>query len=209
MLDNAGVKKWEVRIPTTLVAIPYRESLLVTADSRLIFSSWALNATEVFQVTAAGEVSASQKLVGQFLIVQSANPTRFALLFGYVEDGSSNLITLDSKLQVVQQVHGALSLHQFAASGGFRMPDRSLLLYGSAVHRFGAIYTTQMVLVDPELRALRRLEFANGSFYDTGQLIAFAPTQQNDEFVVARTLLKHAPGSEGSVGAVIDFVQAK
>jgi hypothetical protein len=208
-LDASGRKKWELRIPTTLGAITDRGSLIITSGSDLIFSSWELDQTELFRVGDGGSLSASQKMPGQFRLVQGTSRGNSVKLFGYTEDGLSASVTLDKDLHEVVKIKGALSIHQFVSSGGFETPGKLVLLFGSALHQVGETYSTRMLLLDDNLRSLGSLELSERGSHDNGRLVAFSPTSNENEFLVARSLLRRGEGVKESSGAAIDLVRIK
>jgi hypothetical protein len=207
-LDSAGNVKWEKLIPTTFGTIDEVEPLLVTADNSLVFSGRRIFQTELFRVSVTGDVQAKLLLAGQFRLVRPVVDDGILQVSGYTESGVSATITLDDGLAEVQRSEGPYPL-KFKSRLAYRLPDQSLLLFGSAIRAGGAQFISRIVHVDRTLHAEQSLDLAHEPFYDNGYVKAAVPTGKHGEFVTARELLKHGPDEESRVGAALDFIQIK
>ena len=98
---------------------------------------------------------------------------------------------------------------EFVVNLAYRLPDRSLVLFGSAVHDHGVSFTSRIVHVDPTLRAAQFLELARGPFQDSGFVKAASSAGREGEFVAARGVFTLGSGKDERRGAMLDFIQLK
>lgn len=210
MLDANGKVKWEKQIPTTS-GISRAKSLMVAPDSSLIFVGDEMGETELFRISETGELAATKKLIGSFQFVRSVAPDGILQVYGYV-DHLSTAIIFNARFEEVGRAQGTRA-SDFYANLVFRMPDRSLVLFGRAVHVFGEQFASGIAHVDSTLQSVKKLELVHAPFYDGGSIDAALPTGKEGEFLTAKKLLKHVPGNELSnearIGTALDFVQIK
>lgn len=209
-LGPSGDTKWEKLIPTTFDAIGDVGPSLVTAKSKLVFCGGRANlGTELFRVSETGELEIRKKLSGQFALVRPVTTDGSLQLYGYPSANAPfTTITVDDRFEEIRRTDAGRRL-DFAAHLVYRMPDQSLVLFGSGIHAYGAQYTSRILYLDATLRSEQSIDLNRAPFSDSGFVKAALPTGNAGEFVVARNLIKLAPGDTRPVGAALDFVQIR
>jgi len=206
-LDAQGGMKWESLIPTTFDTIDEAGSLLATEDS-LMFSGNRFPKTELFRVSRAGELETRKIVGGQFRFVHPTSNDGIVQIFGHTSKGTAALITINDRFEEVRNIEGTHP-ENFISFLAYRLPNQSLVLFGSEIKAGGAQFASRVVSVDAELRTEHVLNLSGGPYYDSGFVKAAVPTGMAGEFVAARDLLKKAEGRDARQGAAIDFIQVK
>jgi hypothetical protein len=191
-LDAAGNVQWERHIAVAPVDTPGPGDvvLLAVGPDVVLSAAGSLN-TELLRISASGDVLAQKKLSGRFLFVRPVVPDGVLQLFGNVANVPQSMaITLDEQLNEIGRVQENHP-QDFLMSVAYRMPDRSLVLFGSGIHNRGPRFTSRIVHVDGALQKEQYLEPGpNRSPYrDLGSIWAAAPAGSVGEFVVARSLV--------------------
>lgn len=207
-VDPEGKVKLDKLLPTTFDKIDAVGPALIGVGSNLIFSANRTLSTELFQVDMTGGVKIRERISGQLRIVLPFAEDGIIQLFGYDANGHSEILTFDDQLNQVSLTEG-MQPQGFRSHLAYRMPDRSLVLFGSGTHSVGEQYTSRVIHIDSSLRSSQFLELAREPLYDTGVVRAAAPTQTEGVFAAARPLLRQTAGTDGRIGAVLDFIQTK
>ena len=216
MLDSAGKVKWEKRLPTAFDTIDGIQSILVASDSSLVFAGRRSYETELFRISANGDLISKKSLAGVFQFVRPIVPDEMLQIYGFVEPKGDDtlfaMITLNEQLEEIHRTQGKQASN-FSINLVYRMPDQSLAMFGRAIHSMGEQYASGIAHVDPTLQSSQKLELAHAPFYDGGSIDAATPTGNVGEFLTARKLLEHQP-NEGRiglapVGIALDFIQVK
>jgi hypothetical protein len=221
LLDAAGNVAWEKQIPPQDGQPPIGEMVLMASGTSLMFSTSSNQNTDVVRLDETGEVQARKQFVNsRFRLVRPVVPDGVVQLFGrpMLSDSTGvTVLSLDERLEEVSRIQGEPTA--YLAEIAYRMPDRSLVLFGSAVHSVGERYSTQLVHVDPTLRQAQRLDLPRDRVQDTGSIWAAAPTRDVGRFVaatrvMARGLDSNHPERFGALpdfkhGAALDFIQLK
>lgn len=197
MLDAAGKIKWEKQIPTAFDTIDEAQSILVS-DSSLVLAGYRMGNTELFRISATGELSAKKNPVdGFFAFVRPIVPDGVLQLYGLNQTNKSfESITLDDRFEEIKRVQGDHGL-DFGGRFVYRMPDQSLVLFGGELHER---YKSAVAHLDSKLQSVQKIELVHGAqFYDGSYIGAAAPTGNDGEFVTVKPLTKHQP-DEGRIG---------
>lgn len=211
VLDARGQTRWEKLIPTSFDKLRDIGPLLATANSGLIFSGLG-DGTEIFRVSASGELEAQAKLSDEFLIFsrpEGANET--LQMYGNSTTGPSRSVELDDKLRVIGRTQATEKIG-FDPYLAYRRPDHSLVLFGTGGP---ADKWQRILLLDPTLQQKGSIEFPPEKYADFMALKAATPTGQEGEYVTARLLQMRVPGTSGistrfdPVGAALDFIQVQ
>jgi hypothetical protein len=96
----------------------------------------------------------------------------------------------------------------------YRMPDQSLVIFGSQIHEYGEQYTSKVAIYDHQTRSLRLIDPNRSMFTDTGFIDCAVPIDEDGQFVaatiaVARGFTEHVVPNEMkpgfSRGAAMEF----
>jgi len=216
-LDNAGNVKWEKLIPILPQSINSFASsegrVLLSKSDHIVFSATDNVNTELISVGANGDVLAQKKLSGRFLFVHPVNPDNLLQVYGTLVPTDTSLritLSLNDAFDVIQRVEGNAPT-DFAARFVYRMPDQSLVLFGSSVHLyFGETYRSGVVHVDSSLHEEQSIDLTKSGFLDKGSIWAASPTNNFGEFITARKLASTTKSESGNLdflGVVMNLIK--
>ena len=221
LLDASGNVKWEQKIPSKIKHYSFiSEGVnVVQTGANLIISATDNTVTELISINSQGELQAQKKLDGYFQLVRPTSPDGLLQVYGsFVSNTKAPRVklSLTEKLDEIERVQGDRPT-DFATRRAYRMPDQSLVFFGSSIHSFGAQLRSGMVYADRLLQEDRLMAFDKAGFQDGGTIDAAAPGNQPGEFVTARWVFTLDPGSNNPEdgasrfrrGAVLNFVQLK
>jgi hypothetical protein len=207
-LDAAGRLKWEKIIPSSLDLLRDIRPLVVEADGSLVFSGARIYmGTELFRIAPTGEILDQSKIAGAtFGLLQSVAAGGTLKLYGYdLQTRETMLLSLNDRLQ---EVHRQIdNRHDFGAHSDFRLPDETLLLFGSNIHKMGARFTPGVMHLTPTLEQTGSLDLASEPDEDVGYVRAATPTRRRGEFAAARTVVRNGPSGKSVQLLVLDFIQ--
>ena len=180
VLDAGGNVRWEKLFPmaSDLAGSDEFSPLLVMSDSSLVFSSNQNASTELIRVSSKGEPLASKQLPGRFQIVEPVTPDGKLQVLGWLAADTAKTMTVLTLNNVLEEV-GRAQRHSvdYFARVAYRLPDQSLILFGSQSHVFGETYTSQIVHLAAGLAIEQRLYLPRNQspFLDSGSIWAAAP----------------------------------
>ena len=216
LLDSTGKVKQEKWVtPLTENFNPDIRGTVFFADGRnLFFSMTDSFNTELLSLSAVGEVRAHKRLVGRFQFVRPVKPDGLFEIYGSFTSKSQQppvTVMLNDKFEEIKKTQGNHPAN-FASWLVFRLPDQSLVFFGSSVHSYGESLRSGIILVDRSLQEERSLSLEKIGFLDAGTIWAAAPTQKPGEFVTATFLAKNGQLDITSNdifarGAVLNFIQ--
>jgi len=208
-IDPKGDIVWERLIPPEVDnAIDGVWSALSATDGTLAFTGHSNQKTELLRTGMTGEVLTRRQFPHRYLLVKSLVPDNRLRIFGGNREDIQELLTLDDQLSTQEQVRGR-HLPAFIPHDLYRMPDQSLVLFGSGFHTTFPRFSSRVVSLTPRLEAESYVDLLHKPFVDAGVVKAATPTGTPGEFTTVRQLQKDAPGIEAQVGAAIDFVRVR
>jgi hypothetical protein len=202
MLNGSGEVVSEKLIPTSLPqgVIEDVESAQIESDGSLLLIGHRTSESELLRIGRNGEVLVRKSLLGGYHIVKAVLADDRLQVFG----GDHELLTLDSQLGVIAQKSGR-HLSAFVTHDAYRLPDESLVLFGST----GDSPHSRATWVSATLDSERHIDFEKRSESDGGFVAAAAIANSPREFITARKLFKRIPSERAGSGAALDFVQVK
>jgi hypothetical protein len=211
MLDKEGNVLWEKLFPTALDTIEGVSSALVTIDGSLVFTGRrSTPQTELLRVSASGELETQKLLTETFVFTKPLVPDASLEIFGGTPNKTWYNIILNSHFDEITRAQGPCpSRFSLRDADTFRMPDQSLMLFGSGIHSVGVLHASRAVFVTPTLQGEQYIELAHEPYFDGGTVDAAVPTGVLGEFATVRELQKNVPGGKGRVGAALDFIRVK
>ena len=241
-LDVNGKKKWESLIPALSKdvqanwsppeSLPYKTNyapnqslqasdveegtVLLSIGRNIVFSATDGVMSELISLDAQGRLIAQKKLNGRFRLAHPIIDDSQLQAFGSFFSGNQSphsLLFLNEKLELVRQVQSE-SAFNFLVRQIYRLPDQSLMLFGSNINRFSNGYTAGVIHVDNELKNTKKIDLEKSGYLGGSSIYAASLSQKPSEFVIARSLStengESSPdGSEAGFirGAVINFIR--
>jgi hypothetical protein len=223
LTDANGKIKSEAQIhpSTNLISLNIGPIVRLSgSNDSIVYSATDNNSTEIIRANVDGNVEAEKELSGAFSLVRPVVRDDQLQVFGVSTLAKSSALNvtmlLDNQLKETGQtqgVHPAFFLTRVA----YRMPDRSLVLFGSKVSRSGAIYNSQVAHVSADLKSETDISPLRDAISDGGSIWAATPIRNPGEFAaatmaIARDVTPDKPEGTGPVpgfraGAVLDFLQ--
>jgi hypothetical protein len=135
LLDNDGKLIWErILNPSKSNPLVAFEGLSIAQyGDRIVFSGTDNTGTDVFSLSASGDLISTYSTQGRYLLVQNEDPWGSIHLYGSYFSGkeiTSNLLTLDAALVETGRSR-SIDHDVFSARSVFRTPDGSLVAFGS------------------------------------------------------------------------------
>jgi hypothetical protein len=217
--DAAGRKTFDEVIPTDQEGTVRGMSMLAV-ESKLLISATTNDRTDILNLGSTVVARAEKQYPNGFLsLLRPVQPDGRIQLWGTFLSAASAagrtfaLITLDSELRELQRQQTQQAL---TAGFAYRMPDQSLVLFGSELREVGERYTSQLMHVDAALEQFQILNPPRNVFTDTGAILAAAPYGKAGRFVMASPAvvqgfpvhsreIERFPGFQR--GAVLEFVE--
>lgn len=223
LFDRTGEIKWQRYIP---VPLEFDHQINISqfphiANSNLMISVNDLGETELFSMSATGEVVARNMIKGDYQFVRPVAPDGILQISGRRPGSVSRnspetkkyvILTLDEQLN---EIHSTPEGLEDFSGYEFRMPDQSFVSIGRQKHTFGQRYTSRVVHVDQRLQNQRYVELPHTRrpFGYAGSSAANS-TRNANEFVVIKELRVVTEGKipddisqDFDQGAELDFIQ--
>jgi hypothetical protein len=191
------------------------------SGTSILFGVTDNHVSEFIRANVHGKVEAVRRLAGRFVIVRPVLADGLLQIYGaFLGDKSQSAkasILLDDRLNTVSQISGAYPSN-FATRIAYRMPDRSLVLFGSSVNASATTYHSRIVHEASDLQSASGLDLPREKIEDAGSIWAAAPASNLGEFAVATmavargvnsTATKYFRANDFKKGAVLDFVRVE
>jgi hypothetical protein len=213
--DTTGKIKWDTLVPVTdtIIGSPnlnFTNPIQMESDGSFAFiGKQNSDGTELVSVNPNGDIVARKVLKGQFTIALPVNDEKHKdIQLLSIFTGALTHITFSSDLQEIGRVteehkNGVVHL-------AYRLPDQSLMLFGSEPNSRGVEYYAWAMRIDPAHHeaALNLAPDSESLWINAG-----AVANQPNEFVSARrvfTPFRHGQETvEHRLGAALDFMSIK
>lgn len=239
-LDANGNKKWENSFPmlpknaqenwSPPKSLPYNYgqgqrfqaadteegTVLLSVENNLIFSATDYGTTELISLNVQGKLIAQKKLNGNFRLIHPTIPDGVLQALGSFYTGNKSpysILFLDEKLGLIRLVQSD-SVFNFLTRQIYRLPDQSLVLFGSHINIFGEDFTSGVIHVDKDLKNTKKIDLEKSGYRDIGTIYAASPSQNPSKFIFSRSFATESGEvvSDGSKtgfirGAVINFIR--
>jgi len=209
--DTSGKTKWEKLLPISkqLGTVDRISPIQMAADGSFVFVAQRIDDSEIVSVKPDGDIAARHFLNGLFTILlptQEQAPTDIQLLSIFT--GKLTRITFSHDLQ---ETGRATEEHEDGVVHlAYRMPDQSLMLFGSKPNSRGGENYAWVMHIDPAHHegTLTLAPDAESLWIDAGVV-----TNKSGEFASARRVFKpFKPGQETfdlRLSAALDFISIK
>jgi hypothetical protein len=186
--------------PATTTVQRLGQSLAVTSTDN--------NSTEIATFTLEGDVISRKSLALPYIAIRGDEAADQLEIFGPstiggADDTLKHVFTFDSHLRETSRQSGSAPT-RFAPNVIYRMPDQSLIFFGSQVKLIEGSVTSGIRHVNKDLTKEETIRVDQEGFSDSGSIWAAAPTSNPKQFAVARTFAPSLAVRER--GAVIDFI---
>lgn len=220
-LDSTGNIKWENDIPLAGLMSTFEVGpLIVLANADLVFAATDNNSTELIVVSSTGALQARKRLAGRFILVRPVASDDHVQIIGRfgADKETITTVTYGDTLEEIDQSHRRSA--DYFARVAYRLPDHSLVVFGSRSQVLGGGYASQIVYLTSGLFTEQRIDPPGNRspFLDSGSIWAAGADGSAFSFITARSLslmdgssnnlLRGMPPQFKS-GAVLDFVQLK
>jgi hypothetical protein len=205
--DESGNTMWSKTAPqaNNVIATEYRSPLQATADGGIVFVTREGDHTEVTHVDSSGTIT-TKLLDGRFMLALPASGEKDTQL---ISPSTSSFhrstfirLTLNNDLQEMSRVTGKEGLEYVEATGAYRLPDESIMLFGM---RYDSGKERAAVInLDSDIQNASALSLPSDSYLVTSA----EPASSQGDFVCIRPIKRTSGNFYYWGGFAMDFIAA-
>lgn len=202
-IDSSGKIRWERLVEFSFgrfSIVVSRNISLVTRNSTILFSVTDSNYTDIVAIDVDGNVKNRTKINGFFRLIQPVAGDSLIQLWGGVPGvHSSSIIDMDDALNEIAHVDDP-SGEKYSPRFIFRMPDKSLISFGTGVHSFGRMYRAEGVRVDSSFKNRQTISLEQEEVDNAGQVLGAVQAGDDGVFLVAKAIVTKASMADSAGG---------